>query len=136
MRRHVDAAAQANSSLRRHQRPEAATTLSSTGLGSPARELDLLAGPGFSLTTQICRDCPRSPVARRVSWLRWIAPRSRVTMMAPRVSRTRQWLRLKGMTKVTAQMSISLDGRYARPVDRSSSRPARAARAAYRAGGA
>ena len=34
--------------------------------------------------------------------------RSRVTMMAPRMSRTRRWLRLTGMTKVPAQMSISL----------------------------
>src|ERR687892_2033673 len=38
-------------------------------------------------------------------------------MMAPRLSRTRRWLRLRGMTKVTAQMSISLDGCYAGPMD-------------------
>src|ERR687892_1968275 len=38
-------------------------------------------------------------------------------MMAPRMSRMRRWLRLRGMTKVTAQMSISLDGCYAGPMD-------------------
>jgi hypothetical protein len=38
-------------------------------------------------------------------------------MMTPRVSRTRQWLRLRGMTKVTPQMSISLDGCYAGPME-------------------
>lgn len=38
-------------------------------------------------------------------------------MMAPRMSRTRWWLRLRGMTKVTAHMSISLDGCYAGPMD-------------------
>jgi hypothetical protein len=38
-------------------------------------------------------------------------------MMTPRVSRTRQWLRLRGMTKVTPQTSISLDGCYAGPMD-------------------
>jgi dihydrofolate reductase len=51
-----------------------------------------------------------------VSWLLSIA-RARVTMMAPRMSRTHRWLRLRGMTKVTAQMSISLDGRYTGPMD-------------------
>ena len=51
-----------------------------------------------------------------VSWLLSIA-RARVTMMAPCMSRTRRWLRLRGMTKVTAQRSISLDGCYAGPMD-------------------
>jgi hypothetical protein len=37
-------------------------------------------------------------------------------MMAPRVSRTRRWFRLRGMTKVTAPMSIWLDGCYAGPM--------------------
>jgi len=38
-------------------------------------------------------------------------------MMAPRVSRTRRWFRLRGMTNVTAQMSVSLDGSCAGPMD-------------------
>jgi hypothetical protein len=37
--------------------------------------------------------------------------------MAPHMSRTRWWLRLRGMTKVTARMSTSLDGCYAGPMD-------------------
>jgi hypothetical protein len=44
-------------------------------------------------------------------------PRSRVTMMAPRMSRTHGWLRLRGMTKVTAHASISLDRCHAGPMD-------------------
>jgi hypothetical protein len=38
-------------------------------------------------------------------------------MMALRVSRTRRWFRLRGMTEVTARMPISLDGCYAGPMD-------------------
>jgi hypothetical protein len=52
----------------------------------------------------------------RVSGLLSVA-RARVAMMAPHMSRTRRWLRLRGMTKVTAQMSISLEGCYAGPMD-------------------
>jgi hypothetical protein len=37
--------------------------------------------------------------------------------MVRRVSRTRQWLRLRVMTKVTPQMCVSLDGCSAGPMD-------------------
>jgi dihydrofolate reductase len=52
----------------------------------------------------------------RVSWLLSIVG-ARVKMMALRMSRTGGWFRLRGMTKVTAQLSNSLDGCYAGPMD-------------------